>query len=199
MKKPAESVMTTRQAAELLGVSLRTAQLWVESGVLKAWKTAGGHRRITRQSVEAVLAQRSAALAGEAGGPLKMLVVEDEPNLLRLYEMNVEAWDLPVKLITARNGYEGLIRLGEEHPTLLVADLNMPGMDGFEMIRTLREDPAYQDLEVVVVTALGAADIKLRGAIPDNIPVFTKPVPFAELKAIIEGQLEARAARNTVA
>ena len=196
MNKTSDAVMTTRQAAESLGVSLRTAQLWVESGVLQAWKTAGGHRRITRRSVDAVLAERSAALAGETGGPLKMLVVEDEPNLLRLYQLNIEAWDLPVRLITARNGYEGLIRIGEEHPTLLVVDLNMPGMDGFRMIKTLRENPAYKDLSVLVVTALSSADIRIKGEIPDDIPVFTKPVPFDKLKAIVEKQLLHLATKN---
>ncbi len=196
MVAKAEAVMTTRQAAKSLGVSLRTAQLWVESGVLKAWKTAGGHRRISRQSVEALLAERSAALAGETSGPVKMLVVEDEPNLLRLYEMNIENWDLPVELITARNGYEGLIKVGEEHPSLLVADLNMPGMDGFKMIETLRDNPAYKDLAIVVVTALSAGDIGLRGQLPPDIPVFTKPVPFAELKVLVEEQLKRRTARS---
>ena len=47
-------VCTTREAAELLGVSLRTVQLWVDSGALQAWKTAGGHRRVSRQSIDAL-------------------------------------------------------------------------------------------------------------------------------------------------
>ena len=46
---------STREAADLLGVSLRTVQLWTEAGVLKAWKTAGGHRRINRDSVMQLL------------------------------------------------------------------------------------------------------------------------------------------------
>ena len=46
---------TTREAAEMLGVSLTTAQLWVESGLLDAWKTEGGHRRIHRTSVQRLL------------------------------------------------------------------------------------------------------------------------------------------------
>ena len=50
---------STREAASLLGVSLRTAQLWVESGVLRAWKTAGGHRRILKSSIDAILRERS--------------------------------------------------------------------------------------------------------------------------------------------
>lgn len=51
----AASVYSTREASEILGVSLRTVQLWVDSGVLEAWKTVGGHRRISRASVEALL------------------------------------------------------------------------------------------------------------------------------------------------
>jgi excisionase family DNA binding protein len=52
------SFCTTREAAEMLGVSLRTAQLWSESGLLDAWKTGGGHRRISRQSIERLLSGR---------------------------------------------------------------------------------------------------------------------------------------------
>jgi excisionase family DNA binding protein len=54
-EKVQKTFCTTREAAKLLGVSLRTAQLWSESGLLEAWKTAGGHRRITRDSIECLL------------------------------------------------------------------------------------------------------------------------------------------------
>jgi excisionase family DNA binding protein len=56
---PDDAYLSTREAAELLGISLRTAQLWVENGVLLAWKTSGGHRRILRKSVDALLTERS--------------------------------------------------------------------------------------------------------------------------------------------
>ena len=52
-KTPAnDDLMTTREAGEVLGVAVRTVQLWVESGVLPAWRTAGGHRRIARSAVD---------------------------------------------------------------------------------------------------------------------------------------------------
>ena len=54
---------TTREAADLLGVSIRTAQLWSENGLLAAWKTAGGHRRITRDSIEHLLGRPDNAVA----------------------------------------------------------------------------------------------------------------------------------------
>ena len=59
---PSIPVCTTREAAELLGVSLRTIQLWVDNGVLEAWKTVGGHRRVSRQSIDAL---RSGQTAGQ--------------------------------------------------------------------------------------------------------------------------------------
>lgn len=60
--------LTTREASKLLGVALTTIQLWVETGVLPAWKTAGGHRRISRQAVDKLRAEQSASL-GLANAP----------------------------------------------------------------------------------------------------------------------------------
>lgn len=187
-----ETLCSTRQAAELLGVSLRTAQLWVESGVLRAWKTAGGHRRIPRSAVDELLAQRRQAIAipGQRDA-LKLLVVEDEADLLKLYRLQIEGWGLPVTLITATNGFEALIRIGEAKPDLLITDLNMPGMDGFRMIRTLRANPEFQDMDIVAVTALGKEEIADRGGLPPGVHMFTKPVPFSELERIVRERLPA--------
>ena len=57
MTRPEQSepFLTTREAAKALGISLRTAQVWVENGQLDAWKTEGGHRRISRNSVQRLL------------------------------------------------------------------------------------------------------------------------------------------------
>ena len=54
-----EVYFSTREAAERLNVSLRTVQLWVEAGLLRAWKTEGGHRRILRSSLDELLAKRA--------------------------------------------------------------------------------------------------------------------------------------------
>jgi len=187
---------TTREAAQRLGVSLRTVQLWVESGVLRAWKTAGGHRRILVTSVDEILEQRRVALSGAeeptaAAPPFTLVVVEDEPDLLKLYRLQVASWKLPLRLVTATNGFEGLVRIGETQPQMLIADLNMPGMDGFRMIRSLRASADYKDMEIVVVTALGKAEIADRGGLPEDVKVMTKPVPFSELERLVRARLAA--------
>jgi excisionase family DNA binding protein len=187
---------TTREAAQRLGVSLRTVQLWVESGVLRAWKTAGGHRRILVASVDDILKQRRTALGGaepSAAGapPSTLVVVEDDPDLLKLYRLQVASWKLPLRLVTATNGFEGLVRIGETQPHILIADLNMPAMDGFRMIRSLRASTDYEDMEIVVVTALGKAEIADRGGLPEDVKVMTKPVPFSELERLVRARLAA--------
>lgn len=186
---------TTREAAELLGVSLRTAQLWVESGLLEAWKTEGGHRRILRASVDKLLMERlgTPAQPAEAGdGRLRVLVVEDDNVLLKLYKMRIASWGLPLALSVAGNGYEGLIRIGRESPDLLILDLGMPGMDGFQMLQTLALSPFREGMEIIVVTGLGPDEIAERGGLPRGISLLSKPVPFARLREIVEQLLTKR-------
>jgi excisionase family DNA binding protein len=202
MRKSAanDDVMSTRDAAERLGVALRTVQLWVESGVLPAWKTAGGHRRIAKSAVEKLMEERRVAIGGNSAKadtpqPFRILVVEDEPDLLRLFTMVIEDWGLPVEMRTATNGFEALVRIGEQCPDLMITDLNMPGMDGFRMIRSLRNfGEGLETLEIVVVTALGPQDIENRGGLPEGVRVFIKPVPFAELEQLVRERLQTETA-----
>lgn len=189
-----DELMTTRQAGEALGVAVRTVQLWVESGVLPAWRTAGGHRRIARSAVEKLLAERSQAIAqpvikkqaqSKGERPLRLLVVEDDPDLLRLFTLMVEGWDFPVELTTATNGFEGLIRIGQVRPDMVVTDLNMPGMDSLQMLRSLKKPGAdLDDLAIVAVSALSQTDIQDRGGLPEGVTIFQKPVPFHEMQAM---------------
>lgn len=196
-----DELMTTRQAGEALGVAVRTVQLWVESGVLPAWRTAGGHRRIARSAVEKLMAERSqviehapAPVEPDGGGEpgkraLRLLVVEDDPDLLRLFSLTVEGWDFPVEFSAASNGFEGLVRIGQLRPDMVITDLNMPGMDGFQMIRSLKKPGSgFDDLAVIAVTALSKGDIADRGGLPADVTVFQKPVPFGEIEDMARAQ-----------
>ena len=184
---------STKHAADMIGVSHRTIQLWVESGVLQAWKTAGGHRRITTASVlklverrhEAIVAPAAAAPAPADDERKKILIVDDDPAMLRLYELEMAGWGLPVELIKAGNGFEALIKIGESRPAMLISDLNMPGMDGFRMIRTLRGKPVYDDMAIIVISGLDQATVATMG-LPADIPFFSKPASFSRLRSLVE-------------
>ncbi len=197
MSKQSE-VCGTQEAAKLLGVSLRTIQLWVEGGVLPAWKTAGGHRRIPRHAVNQLLHEREQALdpgsVSEAPQPVgnAVVVVEDDPDLLRLYQLQMSTWDFPLTLHTAQNGFQGLVQVGEHKPTVLITDLNMPGMDGFQMIRNLKAIPQFSDLKIIAVSALTKADVAHHGGLPADVTLIQKPVPFARLEELVRGRLLAQ-------
>ena len=188
-------VCSTKEAASLLGVSHRTVQLWVESGVLQAWKTAGGHRRILLTSVHRLVAQRNHAVGGRQPSALaatvtapvgrRIVMADDDATMLRLYELEISGWGLDAQLIKARDGFDALIRIGEARPDMLITDLNMPGMDGFRMVRTLRADPRYGKMAIIVISGLDRSTISSMG-LPDDIPVFSKPVRFPELRARVE-------------
>lgn len=178
---------TSREAAKVLGVSVTTIQLWVESGVLPAWKTAGGHRRIPSEAVNSMLAGQQSAISKE---PVRhahtVLVVEDEPVQRELYKMKFAEWALPVNLHLAQDGFEGLVMAGKYAPDLIIADLSMPGMDGFEMIRRLVQGGEIKAPTVIVVTALNAQEIEAHGGLPHGIPVYSKPIALGVLKPIVE-------------
>ncbi len=196
-----DDVMTTRQAGELLGVAVRTVQLWVEAGVLPAWRTAGGHRRIARSAVVKLLDERKKGLMPElpadpaaqavenlAPGlrPLRMVLVEDDENLSALFANVVREWGLPIELTTAVNGFDGLLRMGEVHPDIVVTDLMMPGMDGFEMLRNLRNTGGrFKNLKILVVSALSTAEVEARGGLPEGVTFFQKPLRYSKLEAVV--------------
>ena len=186
---------TTREAATLLGVSVGTVQLWVENGLLQAWKTAGGHRRVLRDSVNSLLhnkGSKSPDLRALVTPPppaapppglrrLRVLVVEDDPLLLRLYQVKISAWPMKPEVSVTDNAMTAVMMIGRSGPDLLVTDLQMPGMDGFKMLRVLRETPETRRTRVVVVSGLDAAEIQDRGGLPADVEVLPKPIPFDRL------------------
>lgn len=210
-----KSFCTTREAATVLGVSVGTVQLWVENGLLKAWKTTGGHRRVSRDSVGALLNQHKSpdiystapskaieathSVASPVMRRMQILVVDDDAQLLRLYQANLSRWFMQPNVVVSSEAVEALIMIGRSQPDLLIADLHMPGMDGFKLLRVLRSKPELDRTTIVVVSGLDAADIQARGGIPAGIELLPKPIPFDRLldiaKHIVEKQhLERRAA-----
>lgn len=182
-----QEVIGTRQAAEMLGVSVRTVQLWVEKGVLQAWKTVGGHRRILRSSVEAALVSRAGdRAAADTAEKLKVLIVDDDPVMQTYYVAMFEILRPDAEIAVAVDGFEGLVRLGEIHPRLMLVDIDMPNMDGVMMLNRIRSDDFAADMLIAVVTGLGAEQLATRGQIPADIPVYAKPLSSDDLADLLE-------------
>jgi two-component system, OmpR family, alkaline phosphatase synthesis response regulator PhoP len=83
--------------------------------------------------------------------PLKVLVCDDERHIVRLIQVNLERQGYQV--VTAYDGKEGLEKIRAEKPNLVVLDVMMPYMDGFEVLKTIRREPETESLPVIMLTA----------------------------------------------
>lgn len=92
---------------------------------------------------------------------VKVLLVEDDNNLREIFEMRLQADGF--QTLTAANGEEALVVAMREKPDLIVADVMMPKLSGFEMLETLRAAPGMSKVKVVMMTALGQAEDQARG------------------------------------
>ena len=130
---------SSKEAASLLGVAVSTVQLWVNNGHLKAWMTGGGHRRISQHSVERMLNKQEEALGSK--NELKIVFVDDDEAQLKLFRDYITAWGVNASVTTALDGYQALVKIGYTVPDIVITDLLMPNMDGFQLIKAVDEFP----------------------------------------------------------
>ena len=185
---------TSREAAALLDVAVSTIQLWTNNGLLRAWTTPGGHRRIARSSVEEMLSRkRLVSVNPPTRKPLTVIVVEDDASQRRLYEKQFLSSHLNVQLETADDGYQGLIKIGQVLPDVIITDLMMPNIDGFQMIRALKELQELKQSLIIVVSGLTENEIMEKGELPEGVHVFTKPIRFESLEILLHKKQQSMA------
>lgn len=205
---------STAAVARRLGVSVPTVQRWVDLGVLKAWKTVGGHRRIDAESADAFIGGRGPLQAqalppgpapagadspgqvpgkGPMHGPA-VLIVDDNPDDRDLLAALVaEAWP-QARITLADNGFQGLVAIGQGAPEVLLSDIVMPHMDGFEMLRHVAQMGRGRPQLLVAVSSLGPAELARRGTLPAGVALVAKPLePEALITALRDGLAAARA------
>ncbi len=83
--------------------------------------------------------------------PRKILTVDDEKHIVRLIQVNLERHGYEV--VTAFDGREALTKVDEERPDLVILDVMMPYMDGFEVLQNLKRNPGTRDIPVIMLTA----------------------------------------------
>lgn len=183
----------------MLHVSLRTVQLWVEAGVLKAWKTDGGHRRLPLSSVQALIKERlgESVLApppresqmGMSDDVFSIFVLENDENMLNRYRMTMLGWNMPVRFTFVASVYQALIEIGRRPPDLLITDLDSASVDGLEVLKVLRADASLSMLNIVLVSSMAPQEMEARGGLPADIVVFSKPLSFELIQGFVKACL----------
>jgi excisionase family DNA binding protein len=184
----------TSYAAKLLNLSVGSIQSLVEKNELMAWKTQGGHRRISLQSIYQYQSQAnlSPKLPAQPGKYLKVMVVEDDANTRAMYQAHFDNWDLPIDAVMQVSAIEALLDIPVVKPQVLMADLRMPGIDGVEMLRQLSAHPQFTKMSVIVITGLSNDEIAAYGELPTGTHVLHKPVDMGWLKGYFQALMSLR-------
>ena len=191
-----EDYCGTSYAAKLLGLSVATVQSLVEKGEIEAWKTLGGHRRIALRALNAYLAKNSPQLSRADTHPkhrLRVLVVEDDEATRDLYRCQFEGWDLPVDCTWMPSALDALIDIASMRPDLLITDLSMSGVDGIEMLRTVKRNKQLAEMQIIVISGMSAEAIAARGGLPPEARLMQKPINFDWLEGCITALVMANA------
>lgn len=213
---------TTFEVARMLGMAVRSVQLMVDRQELEAWKTPGGHRRITYDSVQRWLERHRGAtsLSARGSNPVRrgrpttrhalggagssasaasvarpcVLLIEDSVHYQNLIRLLVEEQFPQVTLQTAQDGFSGLSLFGALQPDVLVVDLMLPGIDGATLITTLRFNPHFQNTRLLVVTSLGPTDLERYAFALNEVPVIHKTHLVEQLPEHLARALQLEAA-----
>lgn len=156
--------LTLGQAAKFLGVAQSTIRKWSDTGRVPAFYTPGGHRRYRRADLDSFL-ERSGPGGRPKDGPT-VLVVDDDPAVRQLVRLSLELEGYLVK--EAAGAEEGLSAVETEPPDLILLDVMMPHVDGWEMLRQIQERHGAGSIPIVMfsgkVDAETAAEAAERGA-----------------------------------
>jgi twitching motility two-component system response regulator PilG len=114
---------------------------------------------------------------------MKVLLVDDTKTLLSLIQVYLMGWQM--EFVEAKDGVEGLAKAREHKPALVVSDVRMPGMDGFELCAAIRADPALHKLPVVLLTSLNDDASRKKGKLVGATAFLTKPVSVEELRKTV--------------
>jgi excisionase family DNA binding protein len=190
-REPYDGYCGTSYAAKMLGLSVGTVQGLVEKNDLKAWKTQGGHRRISLQSIQDYQRRHNLTPAYMSQGEdhLRVLVVEDDESTRLMLQAQLDQWGLPLDVVMYASAMEALPSL---QPQVLLTDLKMPNVDGFEFLKTLSAHNLFNNLAVVVMTGMSAEDVRAKGGLPDGVQLLHKPIDLDWLHGFFDALISVR-------
>ena len=190
-KKP---VFTTFEAAKICHVSPLSIINWVNAGRLSAFRTPGGHRRIRREDLILFMQDNGLPLPEElqpASGRKKVLIVDDERAICQLLSDHLTSLpEKPYDVSTASDGFEAGRLVGTFRPDVVVLDLRMAGMDGFQVCKTIKADPETAGTLVIAITGYHTPETESRILECGAIRCFAKPVDLGTLSSFIAAELD---------
>ena len=178
-------VLTTHAVARLCGVSRPTVIRWIQDGLLDAYKTPGGHRRVRRGALLEFCREHGVPLVSSDSSPRPVLVVDDEPSVRGAMVKLVQRLAPDTPVLAAEDAFQAGQLFNEHAPALVFLDLRLPGMDGFRFLEHIRSSPGGGDTQVVAMSGMGARDLHLRTERAGFAGLLRKPFTSAAVERLL--------------
>lgn len=173
---------TTAEVAKLLGLAIRSVQLMVDRGELQAWKTPGGHRRITRASVEEWRSRQSRSYeqspsisTSHLKNKARVLLIEDSVHFQSLVQLLIQRHFPDVELHIAHDGITGMALFGRVQPDVMLVDILLPDINGAALITALRTNPQFSTCKLLVITSLDQEERRTYDFALEGVQILHKP------------------------
>jgi len=151
-RKRQKSYLTPIDVAEMLMVSPTTIRQWSSEGKIESSATPGGHRRYKRSDIERFAREKGLTLQLPDDQTMRILIIDDDEDVLKYLTKVFSRIDTPVITMVANSGFEAGCLVQTFQPHVVLLDLYMPGMDGFEVCKTIKQNPASKATRVVAMT-----------------------------------------------
>jgi len=175
-----KSYLTPNEVAELLMVSPTAVRQWAEKGELKALTTPGGHRRFMPDDVERFAQKRGLTLNTMDNNALRVLIVDDDPSFTEYLTDLLQKADPPVITEVASEGFSAGLKVRRFKPQIILLDLKMPGLDGFQVCRLLKAEPATIQIRVIMMTGYATPENVENAVLAGAEACINKPLDVKE-------------------
>lgn len=156
-----DEILTTFDVARHLQVHHNSVVSWVESGKLKGYKTPGGHRRIRLEDLLDFL-RRYGIPQPESlnGASISILIVDDETGIRGVIKRIIAKAIPKARVQEAGDGFEAGLLAAEMRPALIILDIRLPGVDGFEVCQRIRRDESLKSTKILAMTGYDSDEVR---------------------------------------
>ena len=176
-----DQLLTSTQVGNLLQVNPSSVKKWVNDGHIVAFRTPGGHRRIRAADLVVFLDHHKIPVPRVLSNAARrrVIAVDDDSIQLKALGRAFKRYADKVELTMVENGIDALVEIGSSRPHALLIDVYMPGIDGIEVCRRLKSNPATKDIAVIITSGRMTGELEQSARAAGARRVLRKPVDVA--------------------
>lgn len=182
--------LSTFAIAKMLYVDPGSVANWIDQGMLAAHRTPGGHRRVAAADLVRFLREHKMPVPQELdAAPTCVLIVDDEVHVAQMIAKAIKTAYPEFEIIEANDGFRAGTLIASKSPDIVILDLRMPGMDGYEVCSLIRSQESTRQTDVLAITAYPAPESEQRILECGARVCMSKPIDIDELLREVEASL----------